>query len=35
VRKSPKKKKIVEPYTDVLVFFTTDDGQHGRKAFGL
>jgi hypothetical protein len=25
-----------EPYTDVLVFFTTDDGQHfGRNAIGL
>jgi hypothetical protein len=30
------KKKIVEPYIDVLVFFTTDDGQQvGRNAFGL
>jgi hypothetical protein len=27
---------VVEPYIDVLVLFTTDDGQHvGRNAFGL
>jgi hypothetical protein len=27
---------VVEPCIDVLVFFTTDDGQHvGRNAFGL
>jgi hypothetical protein len=30
------RKTIVEPYTDVLVFFTTDDVQHvGRNPFGL
>jgi hypothetical protein len=33
---NPKKKNFVEPYIDILVFFTTDDGQHvGRNAFGL
>jgi hypothetical protein len=27
---------FVEPYKDVLAFFTTDDGQHvGRNTFGL
>jgi hypothetical protein len=31
-----RKTKFVEPYTDILVFLTTNDGQHvGRKAFGL
>jgi hypothetical protein len=31
-----RKKKIDEHYIDVLVFFTTDDGQHGdRIEFGL
>jgi hypothetical protein len=35
-RRENLKSHIVEPYIDVLVFFTTDDGQHvGRNAFGL
>jgi hypothetical protein len=30
------RKFFFESYIGVLVFFTTDDGQHvGRKAFGL